>query len=67
MSDLKNSWMIITSSGFLAIIMGFIFLRLVRLSAGCVVWSFILLTIAGLLGAGAFCLKSYDELINSSK
>lgn len=49
MNDLKNTRVMIAVSALVAIIVGFLFLRLIRISAGCVVWSAIIIFIAGLL------------------
>jgi len=55
-SDLENSWMIICGSGFIALVFAFLFLLLIRLSAGCVVWSFALLIVAGFFFMGGYYL-----------
>lgn len=52
-SNMRNTWMICTGSIFFAIIVGFIFMYLVRIMAGSLVWSFILIIFIAFASLGA--------------
>lgn len=58
-NDIRNTWMLISFSAVLAIIMGFVFLRIVRFSAGCIVWSAIFSFIGLFLFAAFKCYLKY--------
>lgn len=55
--------MIIIGSGVLALIFSFIFLCLIKISAGCVVWSFFLLIISSFFILGGFYVQEYVDLV----
>lgn len=63
-NDLKNTWMIISISALIAIIISFAFLCVLRMCAGVVVWSFIFVIIIGLFLMGLFFYLKYTKLVN---
>jgi len=52
--DFRNTWMIITGSGILALILSYIFFLFIRMAAGCVVWGFLIMIFLGFALLGLF-------------
>lgn len=57
-NDVKNSWKVIMTSAIWAILLGFIFLLVVRLCAGFIIWSSIIVVIVGLFSFGLVLMKT---------
>lgn len=53
MGDLQLTWKIILAIAGVAIVAGILFMLLIRIAAGCVVWSFIFIQVIGFAGLAA--------------
>ncbi|KAL4450362.1 hypothetical protein ABPG74_009068 [Tetrahymena malaccensis] len=63
-SDLRNTWMICSSSILSSIILGYIFMYLVNILAGSLVWSFVIMIFSALTSLGLLFLFQYIKLTN---
>lgn len=61
-TDLSHTYPIIIAICFVALVLGFIFLILVRFCAGCVVWCTIILLFFVLIGLSVFCFLKYSNI-----
>lgn len=57
MSDLEHTWKIVLAVGFIAFLLSFISLFVIRYAAGCMVWGMIVLYLALLTTLGVIFLK----------
>ncbi|MES1907423.1 MAG: hypothetical protein MHM6MM_000542 [Cercozoa sp. M6MM] len=65
-SDVQEAWWVIVASGFIAMFLAFFFVFLAKSFAGCLVWSSILLILAGFAMATIVLFQEYDEVKNDS-
>lgn len=61
-NDTKNSWRVILSSTVLAIFLGLLFMLVIRLCAGLIIWSSIAVTIVGLFSFGLVLMQTKTTL-----